>query len=196
MRRGFSSIEVIVAATLFSLMVFVVASVRGNVATLSNLVNQRLQSRQDIDRAVEQLVTDVRSASRSSQGAYPIEQATTSSLVVFSDVDGDGVFERVRYAVQGSDLVRGVTEPSGDPLAYSTSSERVATAIGNLASSTSAIFQYYGAGYTGTQAPLSATGTLPSDVRVVRVTLLVDVKPREAPRSAYVSQLITVRNLR
>lgn len=196
-RAGFSVIEIVVAAALFSLMIFVVASLRSNVATLSNLVSQKLQSRQDIDRSLEQIVTEIRSAAPSSQGAYPVEAATTSSIIFYTDADSDGLFERVRYYVSGTSLLRGSVKPAGSPLSYATSSETTATAVSNLANTTSSnIFQYYGAGYTGSEAPLSTTSTQPTDVRLVRVTLYVDVRPTEAPKPAFVSQLISIRNLR
>lgn len=196
-REGFSVVEVIISAAVFSILIFVVASLRTNVDTLTNLVSQKLQSRQDIDRAMDQMVTEIRSASPSSQGAYPVESATTSSLVFFSDVDSDGLFERIRYTVGTSTLDRGVTKPSGSPLVYSTSSETVSTLISNLTKTTSSnVFTYYGEGYTGSQAALPATGTLASAIRLVRVTVYVDVRPREAPKPAYVSQLISIRNLR
>lgn len=196
-RRGFTVIEILIAAAVFAILIFVVASLRANVTTLSNLVSQKLQSRQDLDRVIEQVVTELRSASPSSQGAYPIESASSSSLVFYSDVDSDGLYERVRYAVSSSTLLRGVTKPAGNPLAYATSSEQLSAVITSLTKTTSSpVFQYYGAGYTGSEPPLSATATLPSAIRLVRVTFYVDVRPREAPKPAYVSQLVTIRNLR
>lgn len=196
-QSGFSLIEIIIAAAILSVLVFVIASLRNNVNTLGNLVTQKLQSRQDIDRVMDQMVTEIRSAAPSSQGAYPIDSASTSSLVFYSDVDSDGLFERIRYTVGSTTLDRGVIKPSGNPLTYATSSERVATLISNLTRTTSSpVFSYYGDDYTGTQPPLAPTSTLASAVRLVRVTLYVDVRPREAPKPAFVSQLINIRNLR
>lgn len=196
-RKGFTLVEVVVAAAIFSVLVIVIGTLRNNVSTLSNLVGQKLQSRQDIDRVMDQMVTEIRSASPSNQGSYPIESASSSTLVFYSDVDSDGLFEKVRYTVASSSMTRGITKPEGNPLTYATSSERTAMVISNLTRTTSSpVFLYYGEDYTGTQAPLSGTTTLPSDIRMVRVTLYVDVRPREAPKPAYVSQLINIRNLR
>lgn len=195
--RGFTIVEVVLAAALFSVLVFVIASLRSNVTALSNLVGQKLQSRQDIDRVMDQMVTEIRSAAPSSQGAHPIEAASTSSFVFYSDIDSDGLFERVRYEVSGSSLLRGITKPAGNPLAYATSSETVSMIVTGLTQTTSSpVFAYYGADYTGTEEQLPTTSTLPSAVRLVRVTMYVDIRPREAPRPAYVSQLISIRNLR
>ena len=201
-RSGFTVIEVLLATAVFAILVFVIASLRGNVSTLSNLVTQKLQSRQDIDRVMDQIVTEIRSAAPSSQGAYPVVAASTSSLTFYSDVDSDGLFERVRYylatsSAPTSTLMRGVTKPAGSPLTYATSTETASVLISSLlASSTSPVFQYYGAGFTGSQAALPATSTAANAVRAVRVTFYVDVRPREAPKPAFVSQLVTIRNLR
>lgn len=201
-RSGFSVIELLLAAAVFSILVFVIASLRSNVDRLSSIVTQKLQSRQDIDRALEQMVSEIRSASPSSQGAFPVAQASTGTLTIYSDADGDGLFERIRYSVsQGtgptSTLMRAVTIPTGTPLTYNGATETTSTLVSDVLYATSSpIFSYYGTGYTGTQAPLSPTSTQSDLVRAVQVQLYVDVRPREAPKPVYVSQLITIRNLR
>ncbi len=196
-RAGFTVIELLVAAAIFAVLVFVVASLRGNVNTLGNLVRQKLQSRQDLDIMLDQMVTEIRSAAPSSQGAFPVESASTSTLVFYSDIDADGLVERIRYAVGTSTLVRGVIKPSGSPLGYATSSEQVATVMTDLVRTTSTpVFAYYGAGQAGVGDPLPATSSQPSAVRAVRVTFYVDVRPREAPKPAFASQLVVIRNLR
>lgn len=196
-RQGFTVIEVVLVTAVLGVLIFAVASLRGNLATVNTLVSQKLQNRQDIDRAIDQMVTEIRSAAPSSQGAYPIVTASTGTLIFYSDVDSDGLFERIRYSVVSSTLVRGVTKPAGSPLAYDTANEKTATLVAALTRTTSTpVFEYFGSDYTGTQQPLASTSTLASQVRVVRVQLFVDVRPREAPKPAYASALVSIRNLR
>ncbi|MEK7608211.1 MAG: hypothetical protein AAB495_01395 [Patescibacteria group bacterium] len=195
-RDGFSIFEVVIVLSIFALVLFAVSSFRGNLNILENLVNQKLQSRQDLDQEFQIMITELRSAGPSSLGAYPIETASTSSITFFSDVDKDGVFERVRYYLSSTTIQKGVIEPAGNPLVYATSTEATTTIISNVIISTSTpFFQYYGANYTGSQPVLP----LPIDttqVRIVKISLSVDVNPKLAPVPIYFSNTINIRNLR
>ena len=200
-RAGFSLFEVLLVMALFSSTLFVVIRFRSNLDLLQNIVNQKLQSRQDIDQAFQRLVTDIRSAGPSSLGGYAIEAAATGSLTFYSDIDKDGIFERVRYFLASSTsatttLQRGIVEPAGNPLVYATSTEIVATAAANVVNtSTVQLFAYYDANYTGSEAPLSVPITTTA-VRLVKISLLADVNPNTAPVSTLFSDMVSIRNLR
>ena len=77
-RDGFSIFEVVIVLSIFALVLFAVSSFRGNLNILENLVNQKLQSRQDLDQEFQIMITELRSAGPSSLGAYPIETASTT----------------------------------------------------------------------------------------------------------------------
>ena len=195
-RSGFSTLEILLVSAMFLGLVFILASFRDNVDDLNNLVGQKLQSRQDLDRFTDQMITEIRSAAPSSQGAYPILAASTSSFTFYSDVDSDNVFERIRYLVSSTTLQRGILEPSGNPLIYDLDDEVITTGIENVVNGTSTpIFTYYGDGYTGTQDPLSATSTEIAAIRSVLITIYADINPENAPKPAFIRQFITIRNL-
>ena len=200
-KRGFSLVEIVLALGIFAITIFVMTSFRGNISVLDNLINQKLQSRQDLDQTFQVMVTELRSAGPSSLGAYAIESVGTSSLTFYSDYDADGIFERIRYFLQPgvntSTLRRGVVEPIGNPLVYNTSTETVSDVGFHIVNTTSTnLLQYYGPSATST---LSATLTAPIDVslvRYVKITLWADVKPRVSPKPVFFTQTVTVRNLR
>jgi type II secretory pathway pseudopilin PulG len=200
-REGFTLIEIVLVVAMTAGIVFVVASFRSNLDMMENLLNQKLQSRQDIDQALQIMTTEIRSAGPSSLGAYAIQAAGTSSLVFFSDVDKDGVYERVRYFVATSTgatttINRGIVKPAGNPLVYTTSSETVTTAIVNvIRSTTTPLFSYFDTNYTGFETPLA----LPVDatlIRLVKVSLYADINPSTAPIPTLFSTMINIRNLR
>lgn len=191
---GFTFIEVVIVIAIFAVIFMVIASFGQNTSLLSNLINKSLQIEQDLRQTFQILVTEIRSAGPSSLGAYPIESAATGSLVFFSDIDEDGIFERVRYFVGTSTLEKGVTEPAGNPLVYATSSEVTKTVVNYLLLATST-FEYYDANYTGVEAPLS----IPIDaakVRIVKITVTADVNPGAAPKPVTFTNTVNVRNLR
>lgn len=195
-KSGFSILEVIIVVAIAASIIFVISSFRGNVDIIQNFVSAQLQSRQDVEQTLQILMTEIRSAGPSGLGGYPVESASTSSFVFFSDIDKDGVFERVRYSFGTSTMVRGVIEPVGNPLVYATSSEIIKTAIANIVQNASTTFlEYFGASATSTGTPLAQPVDV-SAIRMVRISLFVDIQATSTPKPEFFTNTVTVRNLR
>lgn len=195
-RGGFSLFEVLIVTALFGLVLLSVVSLRGNLDSLQNIINQRLQSRSDLAQTLQIFVTELRSAGPSSLGAYPIETAATSSLVFYSDIDKDGLFERVRYTFVSSSIQKGVIKPSGNPLTYATSSEATTTVVNYVVPQAStSIFTYYDTNYTGSESALAQPVSV-SDVRIVKISIYADVSPETSPAPVFFTNTVNIRNLR
>jgi prepilin-type N-terminal cleavage/methylation domain-containing protein len=195
-KRGFTIIEILIVVAMASLLIFVVSSFAGNLGVLQGLVSQKLQSRSDIDQALQIMTTQIRSAGPGSNGAYAINGASTSSFSFYSDIHQNGTFERVRYFLGTSTIQEGVVVPFGNPLVYVTSSEMVTTAISNVVFvSSTPLFGYYDSSYNGSQAPMSSPIDT-SGVRIVRVSFYADINPGKAPQPLYFTDTIDIRNLR
>ena len=195
-REGFSLIEVILFAAIGGAILFVVANMTRNVSQIEDFVNQKLKSRGDLEQTFQILVTDIRSAGASSGGAYPIESASTSSLVFYSDVDQDGIMEKVRYALATSTIRRGLVEPTGNPLVYASSSEVLTNIIENVIVSTSTnLFDYFDSTYYGSSSAMISPINI-SIIRVVKISVFVDTNPGKSPKPTLFSDTITIRNLR
>lgn len=195
-RDGFSIFEVLIVSALFALVILAVASLRGNLDVLENLINQKLQSRADLAQTLQIFVTELRSAGPSSLGGYPIETAATSSIVFYSDIDKDGLFERVRYSFASGTIQKGIIEPAGNPLAYATSSETTTTVVNYVVPQASTtIFTYYDTNYTGSEAALVPPISV-SDVRIVKISIYADVNPETSPAPVFFTNTVNIRNLR
>lgn len=195
-RRGFSILEVIIVTALFAIVLSALVSFRGNLDILNNLISQKLQSRKDLQQTLQIFVTELRSAGPSSVGAYPIETAATSSIVFYSDIDKDGLFERVRYSLASGTIEKGITKPTGNPLTYATSSE-VTTTIVNyvVVQPSSTIFSYYDTNYTGSEPALTPPIDV-SQVRLVKISIYADVDPQHSPLPVFFTETANIRNLR
>ena len=193
---GFTTIEILVVVAMTSLLIFVISSFGANLGTLQNLVGQKLQSRGDVDQALQIMATEVRSAGPSSLGAYAIDSATTSSFSFYSDIDKDGLFERVRYFLSTSTIQKGIIKPSGNPLVYVTSTEIATPAVNYvLFASSTQLFTYYGSTYTGSGPPLSSPVDI-SQVRMAKAMFYADINPGKAPQPLFFSATVDLRNLR
>ncbi len=194
-RSGISLFEIIISVGLTAIIVMVLSRFSGTVSSIGTVINQRLQVQQDLEQALQGMVTEIRSAGPSAFGGYTLESASTSSIVFYSDVERDGAMERVRYYFGTSTLQKGVTEPtSSTPPLYVTSTEAIKITVPYVKVGSSS-FQYFGASATSTMVPLSSPIDV-SMVRFMRVSLTADVSTSSAPRPITFSNIITIRNLR
>lgn len=95
--RGFTLVETLVTIFVFTLILGVLF---GSVLILYRTQSYTWQQSIAIDearRGIETMVKEIRNARPGDDGSYPIEKAGDKEFVFYSDIDGDGKTERVRY---------------------------------------------------------------------------------------------------
>lgn len=138
-------------------------------------------------------VHSIRQASYGSDGAYPISSVGTSTITFYSDLDNDGIVERVRYYLSDKTLYRGVAEASGSPPSYSGQTETRNTVAAYVSNGeTTPLFTFFDA--NGIQ--LSTTSTNIAQIASVSIRLDVDLNPNRAPNIFTLIESATLRNLR
>lgn len=194
--KGFSLVEVLVSMAIFVIIVIAVTSFARNVFYYNSVSSGSLQTAQDARAIIRTMVGELRTASLGSNGSYPIVSAGTSSVAFFSDVDDDAIKEQIRYYLVGTTLKKGITEPSGSPLTYNLANETSKTLAENVRNSTSTnLFDYYGSLYP------QDTNALPipvpiSSVRLVKITLTMDVDQNRSPVPRTFTTQVSLRNLK
>ena len=142
------------------------------------------------------MVKELRPAKSGSDGSYPIVQAATSSITFFSDIDADGLQERVRYYLIATILKKGIIKSTGSPPSYIPSQETFITLASNIKNATSsALFEYFDNTYAGTSSPLSQPVNIPN-VRLVKINLLIDADPDRSPIPRLYTSEVMLRNLK
>jgi prepilin-type N-terminal cleavage/methylation domain-containing protein len=195
-QKGFSLIEILIVVAIGASVVMVVSGLTGNVNLLNGLVSQQLQSKSDIEQTLQIITTEIRSAEPSANGAYAIDTAATSSFSFYSDINKNGSPDHVRYFLSSSTIYKGVIAPVGNPASYPTSSEVITDLVDHVSvTSSTPLFQYYDASYTGTQSPMS-TPTIIANIRLVQISFSADIQPQTAPGPEYFSVMVDIRNLR
>lgn len=191
---GFTLPEILVTLGVVALLALAVGSFTTNIFRTTRYLTNTLTANEQARRTVGNFVSELRTASISSLGAYPIAEAGATTITFYSDTDADAYKERVRYFVQGTTLKRGFLKPSGNPLTYNSANEVISDAIINLVN-TGSVFSYYDSNYDGQTAALSDPPSIPS-IRLVRITLQVDANPNEPPGPYELSSQVNVRNLK
>lgn len=170
---GFTLFELMITISIIMAIFVALASVIINFSYLSNFIFVRVGSESEMNDVFSRLTNELRSATASSDGAYVIQSASTSSLVFFSDVIGNSNTERVRYYIDSGALKRGLVVASGTPIVYDTSKETILTLVKNITTASSGIFSYYGAGSDASSTPLSYPIDI-SKIRVIKINLTVN----------------------
>lgn len=192
---GFTLVEIIVTMAIFSIIMGAVGFFARDTFYYNSLFSGGLTSYDEAKKVLQPIASEIRSASPSSLGSYSIEQASATSFIFFTDVNNDGLKERIRYFQSGTILKRGVISPTGSPLQYLTANEKITDVIPNLRNGGTPIFTYYDSNYNGSTNPLTqpVTNTV---VRLLKITLIIDVDPNRPPAPMTVTTQVTLRNLK
>lgn len=195
-KRAMTLIEVLVATGIFILIIGSIVEVLLWGMRGKDIVWEQLTTQNEGRKVVQDFVNELRRATVSSIGAYPLEKTAAQEIIFYSNIDSDSWRERIRYYLDGKVLKKSVIKPSGTPLQYATSTQVITEVVHDVANSADPLFYYYNSDYTG------ATGTplnYPLDitkVRVAQITLMLEENPRASPAPFYIEAKTVIRNLK
>ena len=195
--KGFSLIEILVTAAIFVLLIIVVTGFQSKVFKLNNVLQLSLNIQQNARKILRPFAEEIRSATISNIGAYPISIASSTEISFYSDIDDDNLKEKIRYFKSGDEFKKGVIKPSGDPLSYNPDDENIVSVVKGVINDSQPVFEYYDSNYNGTSSstPLSYPINI-SDITLVKATLLVDENPNQPPGPMEISTQAMFRNLK
>ncbi len=190
---GFTLIEIIFGVSIFILIFMALAFFSRNTWIYTSFFSAGLNEVDAGRQITRTMVTEIRKASNANTGAYVINLATSSAFTFYSDINNDGLKEKVRYFFSNNSLKKGVTQPTGNPLIYNSSNEKITTFISNVTNSS--IFNYYDTNYDGTTTSLPFPVAIPS-IRLVKITITEDKDPNRPPKAFTFSTQVSIRNLK
>lgn len=186
--------EILIVVSIMTLVVLGATRMLRDNTFFTDFSQKGLNSVDEARKILRPLVGEVRSATSAHNGAYPIATAAEDELVFYSDIDNDDLIERVRYFIEDDTLKKGILEPTGSPLGYA-GSESISWVIQDVANGATPVFEYYDSSYDGTTAALVqpvSTG----DVRLVKITIIIDHDPTRPPAPVELTTQMTIRNLK
>ena len=187
-------IELLVTMAISTLTITFITYFVLDISNFGVTLNSRLTTEREMELTLRIILSEIRSMGPGDNGAYDIVTATPMTFTFYSDVDGDGKFEQVRYFLNGTTLQKGVTKSSGaNPVVYLSANEKVSDVIHFVRNAT--IFQYYAEGYAPEIGPLASPVDV-SAVRMVKITSTVDEDTTKSPLPTTLSIMATIRNLR
>lgn len=196
LRSGLTLVEVLIALAIFVVFTLLVSLFAKDIFSLNGYVSADLNAQIAGRKTVVAMVKEMREMSPSSLGTFAINQAATSSVTFYSNIDTDALKEQVRYYRQGNSLLKSVIKPTGSPLVYNAGFAVVTTAVPVITNSTSTpIFEYYDSNYSGTTTPL----TYPIDtsrIKFIKVNIFLERKSSKSNLPLNITSGTSLRNLK
>jgi len=194
---GFTLVEILIVVAIFLLIALALSQFIRDIFWQNYVVSQGLVADGEAKLTLSRMINELRRTESAANGAYPIEVAGSSTLIFFSDLDDDGLRERLRYWLENGDLKRGLIEPVGPPYVYNPATETVSTPLKNLANAGGLVFTYYDNNYDGTASstPLPAPVEI-GDIRLIKIEFSVDADTEQAPIALYLTGQVMLRNLK
>jgi len=196
--KGFTLIELSVAGFV---MVVLGIGVMGLQKILADSELAGFVNYVNVDEAnynVSQMAREIRTMRQGQNGAYPMVSGTDNEIRFYSDIDYDGVSELVRYTLDGTSLTKGTIEPIGFPATYPAANEVTKVLTENVQNAGIPLLLYFNDGWPEDAAnnPLPTPVDL-AEVRLVRISLNINVNPDNAERSIYsLSTNVSIRTLK
>jgi hypothetical protein len=194
-QKGIALVETLVALGILVAIIIVIGAFQRDVFNLNFLIQTGLQNQSEVKKIIRPFANEVRSASQSNLGAYPIAQSNETSFTFYSDTDGDGLKEKIKYFLEDSVFKKSVIVPSGQPFEYREEDEKIIRVVNDVVNTD--IFEYYDSNYDGTEASSPLTQPVTNlDVRLIKVNLVVDSDPNDEIPALQVSTQVSIRNLK
>lgn len=195
MNKGFTIVEVSIAGLLMVTLGFGILGLQKILGDTQLLGFVNYTNIDEANFSLSQMAREMRTMRSGQNGAYAFISGTDNEIIFYSDIDFDDESERVRYWLDGTTLNKGVIEPEGFPATYPPENEIVKPLSENVEAGATPLFLYFNEDWPEDTVnnPLPTPVNI-AEVRLVRISLDINVNPENAERSVY--SLSTNVNLR
>jgi len=188
MKKGFTLIETIVVIGVSTLILLaVVAFIYYFYRTSGYNLNQ-MAAVNSARKGIETMVREIREATFSDEGSYPIKQSDSNSFTFYSDIDKDNNVERVRYFLENNILNKGVLEATGNPPRYLEENEEIRILSRNVRDED--IFTFFDENNVEVEELEIIT-----NIRLIQVQLVVNTDPNRPPGEFTLISNAQLRNI-
>lgn len=197
LQNGFTLVEVLISTVIIVILgggiltlIFIVSQNR--LVTFRNLLNVDQTNAQ-----VSLMVRELRNIRTGENGAYPLEEAGNQEIIFYSDIDYDGQSEKVRYSLSGTQLLKGVIEPTGFPAQYPSNNEKVKVLTDSVRNGDEPIFYYYNGDWPADTVnnPLPQPVRL-SETKLMKVNLILNTNKDEPETNFSLESYVQLRMLK
>lgn len=196
--HGFTLFEALVAISIFVVSVTIVAEYIFQGYNSNRFTLELSDAIDHAKKGIDFMAKEIREANFSDNGDYPILDAQSQSFTFYSDMDSDKQIEKIRYYLSGTNLIKGVTEPTlTQPAQYLSANETLSTISQYVRNGSDPVFYYYNGDYPAdtTNNPLPAPANV-NEIKLVRLFLKVNIDPLKTPGDFDLEVFVQLRNLK
>jgi prepilin-type N-terminal cleavage/methylation domain-containing protein len=195
LEKGFTLVETIVAISLYAVMMVIVTFFAQNLYQTYGYGFAQANEVDTARRGVLVWVRDAREMTFAADGAFPLVVVEPYRLGFYSDIDRDNFVEYVEYVLSSTTLRKLTYNPSGNPLAYSTTTpdqtEILSEFVQNRSQSQNMFTYSNASGTVLTNAP-----AMIGDIRYIDMRIIVNIDPIRSPGEFLLRGSAAPRNLR
>lgn len=182
-KKGFSLIEIIITIAILTGVLSLIGLFQSDIFSMNNLINDGLNNQYETKQLLKSFNLELRTATTSPNGDYPLAQAGTSTLIFYANIDNEEDIEKVSYLFDGTDFKKFVIKPTEGNI-YDENNKVLLKEVENVEQGV--IFKYYDSISDGSFAatPLSEPINI-LDIRLIKLKLQIgsDFETRVAPRN-------------
>lgn len=194
--NGFTLVELVVVIGIMGLISTGVIALVSSVFVQSTKQGTSIADTDQARKLSNKFTQELRNGIYGENGAYPLNSAGNQEIIFFSDINSDGVVDRVRYYLSNGSLYKGVVVPTGTPYTYNTANEVATKVQANVANGSNPLFYYYNDSYDGTSgSPLSQPVNV-AQVNFVKLSLTIYNKAASANTTYTITGGSSIRNLK
>lgn len=195
--NGITLIEVLVTVTIMTFIGLGLVALQFILNQNKILAINTYKSVDEANNITSNFIKEIRAARSGDNGAYVFENTDDTQIIFYSDIDFDNQTERVRYTFNGTTLTKGVTKPTGYPIQYPSSDEKLTVLSENIRNGSTPMFYYYNEDWPNDQThnPLIASSRL-SDTRIVKIYLRVNNNSAAVDKDYILESFAQIRMLK
>ena len=185
-KKGFTLVEIMVVTAIFLVVSIITADIIINSLKSIRFESELAAAVENARKSMNAMTKEIRGANTSEKGDYPLAVAQENELIFFNDINNDDLMEKIRYYLNGTNLIREVYLP-GALQNYSVlnSTETIAMHINN---NNIPIYTYYDSNY--------AVAAAINQIRMIKIQIIININPAAAPNNYVLESDVSFRNLK
>lgn len=196
--KGITLLELLIAVSICTLIGIVVVHMQIDIFRFNRKLSGSITTVDRAQRLLRPMTAEIRSASISALGSFPIATALPYDLAFYSDTNSDGTKEYIRYHLVGTTLYKTVVYQSQDiPAIYDIAGAQPIVFIENIENAEQQVpmFRYFSNQYNdgGVDEILDAD-TATSGIRMVRIMMMLTTE--ENTPAFIITSDVAIRNLK
>lgn len=194
-RRGFTLVETLIVIALFTMLLLAIMNAVTQIYKYNSVTLEQANEIEVARRGLLTWVRDAREMTSGADGAFALARAESHRMGFYSDIDKDFSVEYVEYRLSTTTLYKDTYEATGNPPVYSTTTptrtEILSQYVQNLSQGQTTFRYYNDAG-----ALIASSSAMISDIRYLRINLIVNIDPARSPGEFMLQGSATPRNLK